>query len=90
MSVLCCVHGYVAVIVTTTVAASQKTKLKYCFSLILLLITLNHLSVELSLNKTPHPHCSWLAGCPIAWLTLLSVCECVHEWVNVRQYCKVL
>ena len=25
-----------------------------------------------------------------AWLTPPSVFECVHEWVNVRQYCKAL
>ena len=25
-----------------------------------------------------------------AWLTRPSVCECVHKWVNVKQYCEVL
>ena len=25
---------------------------------------------------------------PVAWLSPLLVCECVHEWVNTRQYFK--
>ena len=29
-------------------------------------------------------------GCRPAWVTPPSVCECVYEWVNVRQYCKAL
>ena len=36
-------------------------------------------SVEVSLSKTPHPNCCRRAGCRPAWLTPLSVCECVHE-----------
>ena len=43
------------------------------------------LSVEVSLSKTPHPGCSrW----HLAWLAPPSVCECVHECVNVKPYCK--
>ena len=30
------------------------------------------------------------AGCRLVWPRTLSVCECVHEWVNVRQYWKAL
>ena len=45
--------------------------------------------VEVSLIKTPYSD-SRQAGCCLAWLTPLSMCECVHEWVNVRPYCKVL
>ena len=47
-------------------------------------------SVEVSLSETPHPHCSRRAGCRLVWPRTLSVCECVHEWVNVRQYWKAL
>ena len=28
--------------------------------------------------KTPHPDCSWRAGCRPTWLTPPSVCECVN------------
>ena len=48
------------------------------------------LSVEVSLSKAPNPNCSRRAGCHHAWLTTPSLCECVHEWVNVRQCCKAL
>ena len=41
-------------------------------------------SVEVSLSKAPH------ASCPLAWSTPPLVCECEHEWVNVRQHCKAL
>ena len=30
------------------------------------------------------------AGCRLAWLTPSSVCECVHESLNVSQCCKAL
>ena len=40
------------------------------------------LSVEESLSKTPQPNRR--ACCRLAWLTPPSVCECVHERVNVR------
>ena len=43
-------------------------------------------SVVVTLSKTPHPHCIPTS----AWSTPLSVCEYVHEWVNVSQHCKVL
>ena len=46
-------------------------------------------SVEVSLSKTPHPNCR-RAGCRLAWWTAPSVFECVHQWANVRQYCKAL
>ena len=42
------------------------------------------------MSETPHPDCSWRAGCRPLALTPLSVCECVHEWENVRQFCKAL
>ena len=42
-------------------------------------------SVEVSLSKAPNPHCSLTARSKP-----LSVCECVHERVNARQYCKAL
>ena len=42
----------------------------------------------MSLSETPTPNCSRRAGCRLAWLMPSSVCDYVHEWVNVRQYCK--
>ena len=48
------------------------------------------LSVEVSMSKAPNPDCSPRAGWRLAWLTPPSVCECVYDWVNVRQYCKAL
>ena len=35
-------------------------------------------SVEVSLSKTPHPHCSKRAGCRCVGLTPPLVCECVY------------
>ena len=43
---------------------------------------------EVSLSKTPRPNCLRLPVCLIH--TPLSVCESVHKWMNVRQYCKAL
>ena len=42
------------------------------------------------MSKAPNPNCSRRAGWRLAWSTPPSVCECVNEWVNVRQYCNVL
>ena len=39
-------------------------------------------SVAVPLSKTPHPDCSWRAGCRLAWFTPPSVCECVNVWMN--------
>ena len=39
-----------------------------------------------SLIKTSQSDSSRRAGGRPAWLTPPSVCECVHEWVNVRPY----
>ena len=49
-------------------------------------------SVECSWSVHEHDAspCSQRAGCRVAWLTLPSVCECVDEFVNVRQYCIAL
>ena len=41
------------------------------------------LSVEVSLSNMHHPDCSRRTGCCRAWLTPLSVCECVNEWLYV-------
>ena len=34
------------------------------------------------------PNCSWWAGRHLAWQPLLSLCECVCEWVNVISVVK--
>ena len=39
--------------------------------------------VEVSLSKAPYPNRSRRLGCFFASLTPPSVCECVHERVNV-------
>ena len=46
-----------------------------CLAVCLLFRTVSSNS---SLSKTLNPNCSWRAGCPLACLTLPSVCQCVY------------